>query len=153
MGMTNERNGTAVLAELVEFADREDWLYQAELSLAAEFSAVAKAFAEANPGSDVICANYIGPESALRYSARSCMLRSIKSIDRSLNELEGIRPAYQPNKQWSDYLSPTSPAQSFLRAELIKRNLDKAGDNIGGNPTFSHGITRQGYQDQDSCPP
>lgn len=123
--MAGKSNISAELALLAEFAEREDWLYQAELKLAAEFSTVAKAFAEANPGSEVICTNYIGSESVLRYSARSCMLRSIKSIDRSLNELEGVRPAYQPDKSWSDYLSPPNPAHSFFCAELAKRECLK----------------------------
>lgn len=88
--MTSEKNISADLIELAEFAEREDWLYQAELRLAEEFSRVAVAFAEVNREAEVICKDYIGADSVLRYHARSSLLRSIKSIKNPLINCRGL---------------------------------------------------------------
>lgn len=61
--MTEDLNISLRLAELAALAEKEDCLYQAELRLADEFSAVATAFTAANPGTEIICENYIGPGS------------------------------------------------------------------------------------------
>lgn len=52
--MKDVRDFSAPLSELASFAEREDWLYQAELRLADEFSLVATTFSQANPGAEVI---------------------------------------------------------------------------------------------------
>jgi len=115
------------LTQLAEFAEREDWLYQAELRLADEFSVVALAFVNANPGAEVICKYYIGAESALRYSARSSILRSIKSIKKSLDKLQGLRSRYTIKEDLPDYFAPQNPVQTYFQSEIAKRNLNTFG--------------------------
>lgn len=120
--MTNEYISEE-LSQLAEFAEREDWLYQAELRLANEFSVVALAFVKANPGAEVICKHYIGAESALRYSARSSILRSIKSIKKSLDTLQGLRSMNTIKEDIPDYFASHNPVQTFFQSELRKRKL------------------------------
>lgn len=115
------------IAEFAEFAQREDWLYQAELRLAGEFSLVAQAFVKANPDAEAICKSYIGAESALIYGARSSILRSIKTIERSLDKLQGLRTTYQHRENLPDYLTPPNPAQTFFQSEMRRRNLNASG--------------------------
>lgn len=119
---------SAELTRLAEFAELEDWLYQAELRLANKFSVVALEFVEANPGTEVICKNYIGPESALRYSARSSILRSIKAIEKSLDKLQGLRTIYKPYENLPDYFAPQNPAQTFFQLEIRRRTLNTIGE-------------------------
>ncbi len=121
--MTEENDISAELMLLAEFAEREDWMYRAELKLAEQFSVVALVFAEANPGAEVICRDYIGAESALRYSARSSILKSIRSIEKSLDKLQRLRATYRINEVLPDYFAPSNPAQTFLKSEILRRNL------------------------------
>ena len=121
--MTAENDVPADLRRLAEFAEREDWLYLAELRLADEFSRVALAFAEATPGSEVICKDYIGADSAFRYRARSSLLRSINSIEKTLNKLQGLRTMYKLGETLPDYFAPQNPAKAFLESEIRRRNL------------------------------
>lgn len=122
--MTEVIDISVELTQLADFAEREDWFYLAELKLADEFSVVARAFAEANPGAYVICKNYIGGDSALRYSARSTILRSIKSIERSLDKLQGKSATYNLQNIYTDYFSRPNPAQTFFQYEIRRRNLN-----------------------------
>jgi len=121
--MTAKIDISADLMQLAVFAEREDWLYQAELRLADEFSRVALAFAEATPGSEVICKEYIGADSAFRYRARSSLLRSINSIEKTLNKLQGLRTMYKLGETLPDYFAPQNPAKAFLESEIRRRNL------------------------------
>jgi len=123
--MTNKEKSVRLsqLVEVAEFANHEDWLYQAELKLAGEFSLIAQAFVKANPGAETICKNHIGAESALIYGARSNILRSIKMIERSLDKLQGLRTTYRSHEQFSDYLASPNPAQTFFQFEMRRRNL------------------------------
>lgn len=130
--MTLEKNISADLIELAEFAKREDWLYQAELRLAEEFSRVALAFAEANRETEVICKDYIGPDSVLRYRARSSLLRSIRSIKKSLDKLQGLRSMYKLEENVPDYFATPNPAKAFLELEIQRRNLK----TLGGSQTM-----------------
>ena len=125
--MTTEQNISAELTQLAEFAEREDSLYRAELILAAEFSRVALAFAEANPEAEVICKDYIGEDSALKYSARSSLLRSIKSIEKSLDKLQGVGTIYKFGEAPLDYFAPQNPAKAFLESEIRRRNMTWLG--------------------------
>lgn len=125
--MTTKIYISAELTQLVEFAEREDWLYQTELRLAAEFSRVALAFAEANPEAEVICKDYIGEDSALRYRARSSLLRSIKSIEKSLDKLQGLGTIYKLREVPLDYFTPQNPAKAFLESEICRRNMTRLG--------------------------
>lgn len=121
--MNEVRDVSARLSELAAYAEREDWLYQAELQLAEEFSAVAKAFSQANPGTEIICENYIGQDSVVRRSARSSLLRTIKTIEKSLDRLQSIKPTYKIWEQAPDYFAPSNPAQTFFASEIIRRDL------------------------------
>lgn len=121
--MTKELDLSARLSELAALAEKEDWLYQAELRLADEFSAVATAFSQANPGTEIICENYIGPDSALRLSARSSLLRTIKTIEKSLDRLQALKPRYIVWDDVQDYFGPSNPAQTFFASEIVRRNL------------------------------
>lgn len=121
--MTENMDISARLAELAALAEKEDWLYQAELRLAEEFSAVATAFSQANPGMEIICENYIGPDSALRLSARSSLLRTIKTIEKSLDGLQALKPTYKVWDDVQDYFVPSNPAQTFFASEIVRRNL------------------------------
>lgn len=125
--MTTEQDISAEMTQLAEFAEREDWLYQAELSLAAEFSRAALAFAEANPEAEVICKDYIGEDSALRYSARSSLLRSIKSIEKSLDKLQGFGTMYKFGEGPLDYFALPTPATAFFESEIRRRNMTRLG--------------------------
>lgn len=125
--MTSEKNISADLIELAEFAKREDWLYQAELRLAEEFSRVALGFAEVNREAEVICKDYIGADSVLRFHARSSLLRSIKSIKKSLDKLQGLRTMYKLDEDLPDYFAPPNPAKAFLESEIQRRNLKMLG--------------------------
>lgn len=115
---------SAELMELVQFAEREDRLYQAELRLAQEFSRVALAFAEATPEAEVICRDYIGTDSAVRHRARSSLLRSIRSIEKALDRLQGLTTTYKLGQSLPDYFGPQNPAKVFLEAEIRRRDLD-----------------------------
>lgn len=121
--MKDVRDFSAPLSELASFAEREDWLYQAELRLADEFSLVATTFSQANPGAEVICKDYIGGDSALRLSARSNILRTIKSIEKSLDKLQGLKATYRFGEVGQDYFSPSNPAKTFFESEIVRRNL------------------------------
>lgn len=121
--MTKEEEISAELTLLAEFAEREDWLYLAELRLADEFSRVALAFAEATPSAEVICKDYIGTDSALRYRARSTLFRSINSIKKSLDKLQGLRTIYSLGETLPDYFASPNPAKAFLESEIRRRNL------------------------------
>lgn len=121
--MTKDLDLSARLSELAALAKKEDWLYQAELRLADEFSAVATAFSQANPGAEIICENYIGPDSALRLSARSSLLRTIKKIESSLDRLQALKPTYKVWDKVQDYFGPSNPAQTFFTSEIVRRNL------------------------------
>ena len=121
--MTEDLDISARLAELAALAEKEDWLYQAELRLADEFSAFATAFSAANPGTEIICENYIGPSSVVRRSARSSLLRTIKTIEKSLDRLQALRPAYKVWDEVQDYFGPSNPAQTFFASEIVRRNL------------------------------
>lgn len=125
--MTSEKNISADLIELAEFAKREDWLYQAELRLAEAFSRVALAFAEVNREAEVICKDYIGADSVLRFHARSSLLRSIKSIKKSLDKLLGLRTMYKLEESLPDYFAPPNPAKAFLESEIQRLNLKMLG--------------------------
>lgn len=115
------------LTEVAEFAQREDWLYQAELKLAGEFSLIAQAFVTANPEAEAICKDYIGAESALIYAARISIIRSLKTIERSLDKLQGLKTTNQSNGLFPDYLAPHNPAQTFFQSEIRRRNLARPG--------------------------
>lgn len=121
--MTAENDISAGLMQLAEFAEREDWLYLAELRLADEFSRVALAFAQANPEAEVICKDYIGANSALRHRARSSLFRSIRSIEKSLDQLQGLRTMYKLGEPVPDYLAPPNPAKAFFESEIRRRHL------------------------------
>lgn len=121
--MTKTIDISAELMQLVEFAEREDWLYQTELRLADEFSRVAVAFAETNPGAEVICKDYIGDDSGLRLHARSWLLRSIKSIEKTLDKLQGLRTMYKLRESVPDYFASKNPAKAFLESEIHRRDL------------------------------
>ncbi len=121
--MTEDRNISLRLAELAALAEKEDCLYQAELRLADEFSAVATAFSLANPGAGIICENYIGPSSVVRRSARSSLLRTIKTIEKSLDRLQALKPTYKVWDEVQDYFAPSNPAQTFFASEIVRRNL------------------------------
>lgn len=123
IGMTTTIDISADLMQLAVFAEREDWLYRAELRLADEFSRVALAFAEATPGAEVICKDYIGADSALRYRARSSLLRAINSIEKMLDKLQGLRTMYKLGETLPDYFSSQNPAKAFLESEIRRRNL------------------------------
>ncbi len=124
--MTEKMDISVELTQLAEFAGREDWLYQAELRLADEFSVIATAFSEANPKAEVICKNYIGRDSSLRLSARSSILRSIKSIEKSLDKLQGLKATYMISEVFPDYFAPPKPAQTFFQSEILRRNLQSS---------------------------
>lgn len=121
--MKDVRDISAQLSELASFAEREDWLYQAELRLADVFSLAATTFSLANPGAEVICKNYIGGDSALRHSARSSILRTIKSIEKSLDRLQGLKATYSLGEVIQDYFSPSNPAKTFFQSEIVRRNM------------------------------
>jgi len=121
--MKDVREFSAQLSELASFAEREDWLYQAELRLADEFSLVATTFSQANLGAEVICKDYIGGDSVLRLSARSNILRTIKSIEKSLDRLQGLKATYRLGEVVQDYFSPSNPAKTFFELEIVRRNL------------------------------
>lgn len=121
--MKDVRDISAQLSELASFAEREDWLYQAELRLAEVFSLAATTFSQANPGAEVICKNFIGGDSALRLSARSSILRTIKSIEKSLDRLQGLKATYRLGEMAQDYFSPSNPAKTFFQSEIVRRNL------------------------------
>lgn len=121
--MTTEQNISSELTWLAEFAEREDWLYRAELRLAAEFSRVALAFAEANPEAEVICKYYIGEDSELKYSARRSLLGSIKSIEKSLDKLQGVGTIYTFGRAPRDHFAQQNPAKAFLESEIRRRNM------------------------------
>jgi hypothetical protein len=121
--MTENLDISARLSELAALAEKEDWLYQAELRLADEFSAVATAFSAANPGTEIICENYIGPGSVVRRSARSSLLRTIKTIEKSLDRLQALKPTYKIWEEAQDYFASSSPAQTYFAAEIVRRNL------------------------------
>lgn len=121
--MTENLDISARLSELATLAEKEDWLYQAELRLADEFSAVATAFSAANPGTEIICENYIGPGSVVRRSARSSLLRTIKTIEKSLDRLQALKPTYKIWEEAQDYFASSSPAQTYFAAEIVRRNL------------------------------
>lgn len=121
--MTEDLDISARLLELAALAEQEDWLYQAELRLAEEFSAVATAFSAANPGTGIICENYIGPSSVVRRSARSSLLRTIKTIEKSLDRLQALKPTYKVWEEAQDYFAPSNPAQTFFASEVVRRNL------------------------------
>lgn len=121
--MKDVRDISAQLSELASFAEREDWLYQAELRLAEVFSLAATTFSQANPGAEVICKNFIGGDSALRLSARSSILRTIKSIEKSLDRLQGLKATYRLGEMAQDYFSPSNPAKTFFQSEIARRNL------------------------------
>ena len=67
--------------------------------------------------------NYIGPESALRLSARSSLLRTIKTIEKSLDRLQALKPTYKVWEEVQDYFGPSNPAQTFFASEIVRRNL------------------------------
>lgn len=115
---------SAELMELVQFAEREDRLYQAELRLAEEFSRVALAFAEATPEAEVICRDYIGTDSVLRHRARSSLLRSISSIEKALDKFQGLTKKHKLDQSLPDYFGPKNPANAFLESEIRRRDLD-----------------------------
>lgn len=121
--MTEDLDLCARLAELAALAEKEDWLYQTELRLADEFSAVATAFSAANPGTEIICENYIGPGSVVRRSARSSLLRTIKTIEKSLDRLQALKPTYKVWDEAQDFFAPSNPAQTFFATEVVRRNL------------------------------
>lgn len=121
--MTENLDISARLSELAALAEKEDWLYQAELRLADEFSAVATAFSAANPGTEIICENYIGPGSVVRRGARSSLLRTIKTIEKSLDRLQALKPTYKVWEEAQDYFAPSNPAQTFFATEVVRRNL------------------------------
>jgi len=121
--MKDVRDISAQLSELASFAEREDWLYQAELRLAEVFSLAATTFSQANPGAEVICKDFIGEDSALRLSARSSILRTIKSIEKSLDRLQGLKATYRLGEVAQDYFSPSNPAKTFFQSEIVRRNL------------------------------
>ncbi len=121
--MTKELDISARLAELAALAEREDCLYQAELRLADEFSAVATAFTAANPGTEIICENYIGSSSVVRRSARSSLLRTIRTIKKSLDGMQAIKPTYKVWEEVQDHFGPSNPAQAFFASEIVRRNL------------------------------
>ena len=121
--MTEDLDLCARLAELAALAEKEDWLYQTELRLADEFSAVATAFSQANPGAEIISENYIGSDSALRLSARSSLLRTIKTIEKSLDRLQALKPTYKVWEEVQDYFGPSNPAQTIFASEIVRRNL------------------------------
>lgn len=121
--MTESLDISARLAELAGLAEKEDCLYQAELRLADEFSAVATAFTAANPGTEIICENYIGPGSIVRRSARSSLLRTIKTIEKSLDRLQALKPTYKIWVEAQDYFASSNPAQTYFAAEIVRRNL------------------------------
>ena len=98
-------------------------MYQAELRLAEEFSAVATAFSQVTPGAEIICENYIGQNSVLRLGARSSLLTSIKTIEKSLDRLQGLEPTYKVWDEVQDYFGPSNPAQTFFASEIVRRNL------------------------------
>lgn len=123
IGMTTTIDISTDLMQLEVFAEREDWLYQAELRLADEFSRVALAFAETTPGAEVICKDYIGADSALRYRARSSLLRSINSIEKTLDKLQGLRTMYKLGESLPDYFASQNPAKAFLESEIRRRDL------------------------------
>lgn len=122
--MTVVRDLSVQLSELATLAEQEDWLYQAELRLADEISAVATAFSLANPGTEIICKNFIGRDSALRLSARSSILRTIKKIENSLNRLQELRASYNVWAEFQDYFAPPNPAKTFFQSEVVRRKLD-----------------------------
>lgn len=126
--MTIKTKISAELAQLADFAAREDWLYQAELHLADEFSRAAQTFRLNHPGTEAICQHYIGPTSVLVYSARSSMFQAIRTIARSIDRLHGRGQTYQADDDRSNYLADPNPAQSFFRAEVAKRQLQTFGD-------------------------
>lgn len=121
--MTKDLDVSARLAELAALAEREDYLYQAELRLADEFSAIATAFSAANPGTEIICENYFGPSSIVRRSARSSLLRTIKTIEKSLDRLQALKPTYKVWDEVQDHFGPSNPAQAFFASEIARRNL------------------------------
>lgn len=122
--MTSENKISQELTQLAEFAAREDWLYQAERKLAVEISLLAQTFCESNPAAELLCQDYIGDKSFLVYKARCSIIQVIKTIGRSLNQLQGLSPTYHRSDDTPDYLADTNPAQAFLRAEITKRKLD-----------------------------
>ncbi len=122
--MTDENAIAVELGQLARFAEREDWLYQTELRLADKISDIARTFSEENPGAEVICNNYIGSDSALRLSARSCILRSIKAIEKSLDKLQGLKAIYRIGEVFPDYFDTPNPATTFFQSEIVRRNLD-----------------------------
>lgn len=126
--MTAKNDISAGLMQLVEFAEREDQLYLAELRLADEFSRVALAFAQANPEAEVICKDYIGADSALRHRARSSLFRSIRSIEKSLDQLQRLRTMYKLGEPVPDYFTPPNPAKAFLESEIRRRHLKTFGE-------------------------
>ena len=121
--MTEDLDISVRLSEVATLAKQEDWLYQAELRLADEFSAVATAFSAANPGTEIICENYIGPSSVVRRSARSSVLRTIKTIEKSLDRLQALKPTYKVWDEVQDYFASSNPVQTYFAAEIVRRNL------------------------------
>lgn len=141
--MTEKKDISAELTQLTEFAAQEDWLYQAELRLADEFSVIATAFSKANPKAEIICKNYIGGDSNLRLSARSSILRSIKSIEKSLDKLQGLKATYMIREVFPDYFAPPNPAQTFFQSEILRRNLQSSFANVAidyDEPSFGHEV-------------
>lgn len=126
--MTRETQISAQLAQLAEFAAREDWRFQAEIELAAELSLTAQAFCEKHPGTEEICRHFIGRDSVLVFEARTNIFQSLKTIAYKLDQMRGLGSSLLANADWSDYLAAANPAQSFFRAEVAKRQLQTFGD-------------------------
>lgn len=126
--MTAKQDISEELSELAVFAAKEDWLYQAELRLADKFSVIAVTFAKENSGAEFICNNFIGQDSALRLSARSSILRSIKLIEKSLDKLQGLKATFKIDEPFPDYLAPSNPAQTFFQSEILRRDLNAQVD-------------------------
>ena len=55
----------------------------------------------------------------------SSLLRSIKSIEKSLDKLQRVGTMYKLGETPLDYFAPPNPAKAFLEAEILRRNLTR----------------------------
>lgn len=127
---TRETQVSEQLAQLAQFAAREDWLYQSAQELAAEFARIANAFCTTHPGAEEICSHYIGLDrnNELVFRARIQLHQAFKSIACTLNRLQGKASPGPYLGGGADLFTAANPAQTFLYAEVAKRQLQSNED-------------------------
>ncbi len=123
--MSNEKDIGIEIQRFKEIAALEDRLDQAQVELAAKFDLIARTFAAANPDTICICEDYIGSKSSLLFNARYSVVRIMTDFRQELDELQRIKSPCLLNEEPSpDWFSYSHPLQTFLGAELVRRNLN-----------------------------